>query len=68
MASIVVEAAVVGASLAFALAACHALGWWPTSALGVAWLGFVVGAAFHLLFEAFGWNAHYCIHGAACKK
>lgn len=53
-----IEAAVVGALVAAALAL------WPgkLSTLQDKLLaGFLIGAAFHLGFEALGWNMKYCV-------
>ncbi len=65
MASLLTEAAVVGAVLAVALLAAASLVRLtdPWTVLGV---GFVLGAGLHLAFEAAGANAWYCRHGAAC--
>jgi hypothetical protein len=56
--SILVEALVVGALVAAALAL------WPgqlSTLTDKLLAGFLIGAAFHLSFEALGWNLKYCV-------
>ena len=64
---LVIEAVVVGATLAVALAAAFAVHR-PTSTTDVLLTGFVLGVLIHLGFEAFGFNRAYCTIGAACRK
>ena len=62
------EAGVVGAALALVLALVAAL--WPGALQGwgaAGTTGLLVGAAFHLGFEAAGLNAAYCVTGNACR-
>ena len=69
MKALVVEAVIVGVALSAALAALAA---WTPQALRGAWraaaTGLVLGALFHLGFEASGLNAAYCVSGHACSK
>ena len=56
--SILVEALVVGALVAAALAL------WPgqlSTLTDKLLAGFLIGAAFHLGFEVMGWNLKYCV-------
>ena len=62
------EAVVVGGALAIAMAAVAALA--PAALQGTrpaALTGLVLGAGFHLAFEAAGLNAAYCATGHACS-
>lgn len=65
--NVLVEATVVGAMLAPALA-------WtmyqfkPQTTTAVLIPGFVLGFAFHLICEITGLNRMYCAHGAACQR
>lgn len=63
------EAGIVGVILAAVLAAAAWVA--PVTLSGPAWsaaTGMVVGAAFHLAFEAAGLNRAYCAKGHACQK
>jgi hypothetical protein len=56
--SLLIEAAVVGLLLALALAL------WPgqlSTLTDRVLAGFAIGAAFHLGFEALGWNRQFCV-------
>ena len=56
--SIMIEAVVVGLLVAAALAL------WPgqlSTLTDKLLAGFLIGAAFHLSFEALGWNWKYCV-------
>lgn len=65
MPSLLTEALVVGAALALTLAAVVRFS--PLrSPRDAAIIGFLLGAALHLGFEASGANGWYCVHGAAC--
>lgn len=59
------EAFVVGVSLALALAGATALTKINSYSTALA-VGFVLGAALHLLFELSGLNTMYCKSGHAC--
>lgn len=68
MNQLVLEVGIVGASLAGAMAA---IAWlfpaWLRGMPRAAMVGFVLGALFHLVFEATGLNAMYCRSGHACS-
>lgn len=68
LARLVLEALIVGGSLAAALGG---VAWaWPASlrtASSATLVGFALGVAFHLGFEALGLNAAYCTSGHACS-
>lgn len=67
MTSVFIEAGFVGVAAAFAFAvACFLLK--PTGLMQLAGVGFVTGAALHLVFEVLGLNAMYCTTGAACAR
>lgn len=66
---IIWEAATVGIMIALILIVIFAL--MPdafSTAARVAFTGFIVGFAGHLLFEVSGANKWYCEHGIACRK
>lgn len=66
MPSLLTEALVVGAVLALCLAAV--VKYTPLrSPRDAAIIGFLMGMAVHLGFEASGANAWYCAHGNACN-
>lgn len=69
MRQLLLEVVIVAVSLAGAMAA---VAWLLPGALrGVpraALVGLVLGALFHLGFEATGLNAMYCRVGAACRR
>ena len=64
---LLLEALVVGMTLAVALLAAHAVTT-PKSATDVLLMGFVVGILIHLGFELAGLNRVYCSIGAACRR
>jgi hypothetical protein len=65
--SVLIEALVVGALLAAMLAIATVL--YPIDGPQRAiWIGIVVGALTHLLFEVTKANRWYCTNGAACKS
>lgn len=65
--NVIIEATVVGAMLAPALAwAMHQFQ--PQTTTGVLIIGFLLGFLFHVVCEAVGINKMYCTHGAACRS
>ena len=64
---LVIEAVVVGVTLAIALAITHSVRV-PKTTSDVLLTGFVVGVIIHLGFEALGFNRAYCTVGAACRR
>lgn len=65
--NVFIEATVVGAMLAPALAwAMHQFQ--PQTTTAIVIIGFILGFLFHLLCEFFGINKMYCRHGAACQS
>lgn len=64
--NVFIEATVVGAMLAPALAwAMHQFQ--PQTTVGILVIGFILGFLFHLICEAVGINKMYCRYGAACQ-
>ena len=61
------EAVVVGLALALALACVTAMSVKIAGYPAALAVGFVVGAALHLLFELSGLNGMYCRTGHACS-
>lgn len=67
MSNVFIEAAVVGAMLAPALAwAFHQFK--PDTTVGIMLIGFLLGFGFHLIWEFVGLNAMYCKTGHACRQ
>ena len=66
MSTLLLEAASVGATLAFALVAAFSIVK-PTSTIKTLLIGFIVGVLIHLGFELAGLNKYYCSAGHACR-
>jgi len=65
--SVFIEASVVGAMLAPALAwAMHQFQ--PQTTTGILIIGFFLGFLFHFIWELVGLNAMYCRVGHACQS
>lgn len=67
-ASVIAEAAIVGAALAAGLAFAVMVRPLEDSVTQAVITGFVVGAALHMLFELAQANTWYCKRGAACSR
>lgn len=69
MNQLILEAVVVGATLALVLGLVAAASpRWLAAPARAAVTGLIVGAGFHLAFEILGLNKKYCVVGHACSS